>query len=528
MSIRKTRPAPDFNGIGEAAAAITHREGDTLTYDCTLVTPMYGGGVKAGEVDTLMPIRATAIRGQLRFWWRLLNRKRFANSHGLFEAERAIWGGLGDETSLAKSKVRVSAAVNPGQQRNLQPAATYTQRDGKVRGPDFGSYPGYALFPAQGKSERGQITEDPKLLLKEGVTFSLKLHLDPGLDPDQHAQVLTALRWWASFGGVGARTRRGCGAVQVLDAKKQLIGVGEQDVAAQGWRLVLSGSNVSATEAWGNAIGHLRDFRQKPGIARNHGQGPRPGRSRWPEPDAIRRITGDAAENHPPAHPAGNVFPRAAFGLPIITHFKQEKEWRQKDPQDTTLKPIAKGSDKPSERMASPLILRPYFDGKTWRPAVLCLDLDHIRDMGLSLEGKFRRAPHMINAGQWQVGPKADQVEPMQGRGEDAIEAFLSYFSDQKKSAGATASNPAKHQAQTRPTGATGVANVKLQLNLKNGSLEAKHIKSNKSYYARGADVEPLISSLPGAMQKELRDGRYVFCDIEVAGYDLIAVREKA
>ena len=528
MSIRKTRPAPDSNGLGEAAAASKRSEGDTLTYDCTLVTPMYGGGVQAGVVDQTMPIRATAIRGQLRFWWRLLNRKRFANTHDMFKAERAIWGGLGDETTLAKSKVRVSATSNGSQPRGLQRAATYTQRDGKWRGPDFGNYPGYALFPGQGKSERGQITEEPKLLLKEGMAFKLTLHLDPGLDSDQQAQILAALHWWASFGGVGARTRRGCGAVQVLDAKKQFIGVGEQDAAAQGWRLVLSGFSGNAVEVWEKAIEHLRDFRQKPGIARNLGQGPRPGRSRWPEPDAIRRITGDAAEEHQPAHPAGNAFPRAAFGLPIITHFKQEREWRRLDPQDTTLKPIPNNSEKPTERMASPLILRPYYDGKGWRPAALCLGLDHIRTMGLSLEGKFRGSPHVIKAGQWQAGSRAEQIEPMRGRGEDAIEAFLAYFGEQKGPAGTAKGKPAALAAQARPTGAVGVANVKLQLNLKNGSLEAKHIKSNKSYYARGAEVEPLISSLPDAIQEDLRGGRYVFCDIEVAGYDLIAVREKA
>lgn len=32
------------------------------TYDCELVTPLYGGGVTAGEVDEEMPVRASAIR----------------------------------------------------------------------------------------------------------------------------------------------------------------------------------------------------------------------------------------------------------------------------------------------------------------------------------------------------------------------------------------------------------------------------------------------------------------------------------
>lgn len=46
-----------------------------ITVCCELITPMYGGGVKAGRVDCKMPIRASALRGQLRFWWRLLRPK---------------------------------------------------------------------------------------------------------------------------------------------------------------------------------------------------------------------------------------------------------------------------------------------------------------------------------------------------------------------------------------------------------------------------------------------------------------------
>ncbi|MEJ2046041.1 MAG: type III-B CRISPR module RAMP protein Cmr1 [Reinekea sp.] len=41
------------------------------TYECELVTPLYGGGIEAGVIDEEMPIRASSIRGQLRFWWRI-------------------------------------------------------------------------------------------------------------------------------------------------------------------------------------------------------------------------------------------------------------------------------------------------------------------------------------------------------------------------------------------------------------------------------------------------------------------------
>ena len=44
---------------------------------CELITPIYGGGIQAAVPDVLMPIRVTAIRGQLRFWWRLLAQQKW-------------------------------------------------------------------------------------------------------------------------------------------------------------------------------------------------------------------------------------------------------------------------------------------------------------------------------------------------------------------------------------------------------------------------------------------------------------------
>lgn len=44
---------------------------------CELVTPLHGGGVVARESDDKLPVRVTAIRGQLRFWWRLLAQQKW-------------------------------------------------------------------------------------------------------------------------------------------------------------------------------------------------------------------------------------------------------------------------------------------------------------------------------------------------------------------------------------------------------------------------------------------------------------------
>ena len=65
---RRTPPKLDPS---ELIGKIEATESQWQTYKCKLVTPMYGGGVEPGVVDKEMPIRASAIRGQLRFWWRI-------------------------------------------------------------------------------------------------------------------------------------------------------------------------------------------------------------------------------------------------------------------------------------------------------------------------------------------------------------------------------------------------------------------------------------------------------------------------
>ena len=96
---------------------------------------------------------------------------------------------------------------------------------------------------------------------------------------------------------------------------------------------------ADAEGAWKEAIEKLRMFRQGVEVGRNPGVQPnRPGRSRWPEADSIREITGHHSAGHTPTHPARLAFPRAVFGLPIITHYNNNHE-----PPDTTLSPLLVG-----------------------------------------------------------------------------------------------------------------------------------------------------------------------------------------
>src|SRR5437660_7116867 len=60
------------------------------TYE--LITPLYGGGVTTTEADPVTVVRATEIRGLLRFWWRVMRGGQSENDPSLKKREDAIWG----------------------------------------------------------------------------------------------------------------------------------------------------------------------------------------------------------------------------------------------------------------------------------------------------------------------------------------------------------------------------------------------------------------------------------------------------
>ncbi len=161
-----------------------------LELDITVMTAVYGGGAEPGRNDTFDPFRVPSIRGQLRFWWRASLGAQYQTADKLREAESAIWGNT-DHSSPVKLRI---LSFKAGVER---PAAR-REPDGKWTN----EQPGYVLFPAQeNRKDVGRIYR--------GGSFCLEIRAPRRLTDDVDA----ALWAWLTFGGIGGRTRRGCGAL---------------------------------------------------------------------------------------------------------------------------------------------------------------------------------------------------------------------------------------------------------------------------------------------------------------------------
>lgn len=463
--------ADDIAALSSGDSATDHK---ALLYRVTLITPMAGGGVDPGEHDSSQPFRTRGLRGQLRFWWRVLARG------GAFGAawdgrplasmsptdwrtwEREVWGGVGskpDEIAASKVGLRIGAVTG------VEATAFEPSGFGAImrRRPQPGdpvwvhNWSTYAFFSAQANAK----THAPaRRLVHPGAAFELQVVLKA---PDRHERMLRrVLMFWASFGGMGARTRRGAGAVRVQEmlasgqAGRLLCALDEEPGSR--WpstlRAATRGATSSAYDALRACIQPLQQFRQSPPLARPSPQAP----SLWPEPHEIRHATGYSLPAHRP-----EVFgrdkleypmPRAAFGLPIVVHFKDGAKAdarapdTKRDPPDRTIVPVLGSAEHPevAERMASPLLLRPVaVAAARYVPVAVLIDTVRMGDKPLEYVTIIPDTPGResfdwpIWIDEWARRDGDDATPAMQRKfilgpsqgfnpARSAVEAFFNYF----------------------------------------------------------------------------------------------------
>lgn len=393
----------------------------------TVVTPLYGGGTRPRAVDEIDVVRAPSLRGQLRFWWRALFGANATSTSDLALRERMIWGGIGETTEVRASPVTL--AVDQVYRTRIDPD------DIGMSHPDA-----YAIWPARATRKDAAATR-----WLPGVRFRLIVDCnelggsgeEPSLVELVH-QVRSALRAFLLFGGIGGRTRRGCGSFAFAGDTEGGRALEQRHIwlpeslaaetlrawlapapgrfqfvpALSGARLHYGAMDRDALRAWRSAVGWLRDFRQ--GYAQSNvdaspagrfaRQTPvvapmprgRPGRSRWPEADKIRHLAGPNSFDHAPlpGHGPEPAWPRAHFGLPIQVQFTSRERpgappYPHRPPSNTAIGWARGGDGQSIERLASPLIVKPVqLAGGEFVPMALWLNRDMPKDAWVGLVGE--------------------------------------------------------------------------------------------------------------------------------------------
>ena len=414
-------PVPHPDGLSRAGECMS-------IFNFQVVTPLFGGGTAPGSNDEVTPVRGSSIRGHLRFWWRATKGTEFDDASKLRKEETSIWGSASVPSSVSLHVSKVNS--------------------GKIFGEtDLENNDKYVLFPFFSNGQSGKA--------KMQITFVLTLSYPESKRDD----VMAALWAWTNFGGLGARTRRGCGALFCSDLSPNERFQTSADV--QTWysnmlqkfgiktaanpkewptlpaEIVCKRTESDVLRAWRDAIEVLYQFRQGGGIGRTR----RNGRSRWPEADYIRRLTRQSNSRHREPITTIDGFPRAEFGLPIIFHFKDVKSG---DPPDSTLKPSQNErgdrSANPGDRMASPVVIKPLaVHGDKALAIVLVLVTQPLVGAVLQVgDAKDQRSTNSRSVGKDHIIKATDirnpsfaayENSPMRGRTStgSAIEAFLHF-----------------------------------------------------------------------------------------------------
>lgn len=433
-----------------------------------LITPLFGGGVNPGEVDMITPIRGSEIRGHLRFWWRACRGGQFGKDlQKLKEEEDKIWGKAhkNDEDapkydtlvhiSVKNSDIeptlvapfKIEPATNkkgqPVYKENGQPE--YQPKSDKASG-----VPPYAAFPLQPQKEDLDQNPPPELK-KVGIDIAFKLEI---YFPENRRKDVEAALWaWETFGGIGARTRRGFGAIRLIGVNgepntnvpsihtpdgikelilknlKHFIGT-HNDFHDQVPHLSLNPQlkvlgpfedpERACGKAWQELIDELARFRQSKGRDKN---------KRWPDSKEARAIVEGDKSDKP--HP----FPKAVLGLPIVFHLSDD------------CSPSLQHKTKGQERLASPIILRPLaFQDNLAFGVALLLQGNYVLSEDLALVADNDN--HQPFDAAITTALPDDTVIPILNGEKDVLQAFMNSLG---KSDGKRSSNYNQQRNNNRP-----------------------------------------------------------------------------
>lgn len=189
----------------------------TLTLEVT--TPLFNSGADAKSSDGT-GVRVSSLRGAMRWWFRALAGTVIGpdDLDVLWRVERAVFGGRGGEGEDTSSSFRMRIPRQPLLIRESDRHVFLSQSSTEMRSPRArAEQPGYwvVYLLGQGLGNLGKLTLC-RPYVAPGETFDLKFRFDG--DDRCAALALAALWLTCTYGGVGARTRRGFGGLRIIDS----------------------------------------------------------------------------------------------------------------------------------------------------------------------------------------------------------------------------------------------------------------------------------------------------------------------
>ncbi len=343
------------------------------TYTLELITPCFCAGADPAQAE----IRAPSIRGQLRWWFRVLGGFKSLAPMSVRDQEAMIFGQTaGDEGSAGKLMVRISSPQPRSERKNADDLGAGTNTP-----------LGYALFPLRPFGD----SDGKRGVLSEGTQFKLDLLWRGAskLQEDIHSLVTV----WSHLGAIGFRSRRSFGAIRCMQPTEMLSEALNRFSAPKSVSVVRVNQSINNwREAAAESLKWYRSWRQ-------HGQMNR----RWdrrssswitisPAQQAENRshpgfrysrrdhneglaVQGTGAPSPDPEAPhglAGQTF-RPALGLPIIQFFSSLGG--PNGPISRSRATVNWNETADGGRFASPVLLRPHKDAQgKWHALVIFVD----------------------------------------------------------------------------------------------------------------------------------------------------------
>ena len=311
------------------------------TFKFDILTRLFSAGANADK-EGGAEIRATEVRSQLRWWFRILG--GFNNDNrSVKEQEKIYFGGVGDNPSKSKLGVRVKVSA----------ALRQEFKDADALGASLNSPLGYLLFPLRSNPNKGVYASRAHFVPNEFNKHAFEVSLFMEGTEREWVNIKALITILGSLGALGFRSRRCMGAIanhesppmSLAEALAYFRSPTNIIVKSLGLGSDTVDGSVKELSNW------LKDWRSY-------------GSSRFGLNEGGRGFKFAKKDHDAGVVDRGDDVYRAAIGLPIIQQYSSgervKNEWEAND----------------AERFASPVILRPHRkeDGR-FIPLVIFADL---------------------------------------------------------------------------------------------------------------------------------------------------------